>query len=364
MACTKVFGLMLLLAVLHESFCFTVGPTGATVNFKHSLKNDGASTRKIGYQMAADGPMDRREALRRVGSTGASLGLLSILSPQSAFASPGPVVVLGAGGKTGKECVYSLLRNGVPCIATSRSGAPQLDAAAVAAAGGGKKKEGALLSFAAANVVQETTLTEVITPGIAGVIFAASASKKGGTAKEVDYEGLVKVAKACIAAEVPRLVVVSSGGVSKPDSAVYKFLNLFGEIMKYKVMGEDEVKALYAAAGNPALGYTVVRPGGLTEEPAKGVAALELNQGDTKSGRIARADVAEIAVRALLDPAAKNTVFECYDADTSKPLNAVGASNIMKKKTSTEEAAATSTGLERRADSWGGLFKGLKPDKF
>ena len=42
--------------------------------------------------------------------------------------------------------------------------------------------------------------------------------------------GVVNVAKACLEAKVPRLVVVSSGGVATPDSSIYKFLNLFGEV--------------------------------------------------------------------------------------------------------------------------------------
>jgi hypothetical protein len=39
---------------------------------------------------------------------------------------------------------------------------------------------------------------------------------------------------------------------------VYKFLNLFGEIMKYKILGEDEVRSLYAAS-NKNCYYTIVR---------------------------------------------------------------------------------------------------------
>ena len=42
--------------------------------------------------------------------------------------------------------------------------------------------------------------------------------------------GVINVAKACLEAKVPRLVVVSSGGVASPDSSIYKFLNLFGEV--------------------------------------------------------------------------------------------------------------------------------------
>jgi hypothetical protein len=44
-------------------------------------------------------------------------------------------------------------------------------------------------------------------------------------------------------------------------------------------------------AGLPAeeqgkLSYTIIRPGGLTEEPPLGVSLVELNQGDDRSGRI------------------------------------------------------------------------------
>ncbi len=38
---------------------------------------------------------------------------------------------------------------------------------------------------------------------------------------------------------------------------------------------------------------------GLTLDPARGVAAIELNQGDTKSGRIARSDVARVCVESI-----------------------------------------------------------------
>lgn len=49
---------------------------------------------------------------------------------------------------------------------------------------------------------------------------------------QTDLAGVVNVARACLEAKVPRLVVVSSGGVATPDSSIYKFLNLFGEASK------------------------------------------------------------------------------------------------------------------------------------
>ena len=92
--------------------------------------------------------------------------------------------------------------------------------------------------------------------------------------------------------QVPRLVIVSSGGVSKPDSPVYKFLNIFGGIVEEKLKGEDTVCAMYAnlkkgdAKDKENLTYTIIRPGGLIEDSIHGVSEIKLNQGDTKLGRI------------------------------------------------------------------------------
>jgi len=316
-----------------------------TVSFKSSLLLRGESNKDSDFPNSVQAST-RRDVIRTVGS----VSLASWFFQKKSLAAQEPVVVIGAGGKTGKECVRSLLRRGLPCIAASR-GELQLDV---------DKENENLLKYSLINVADGDSLAQVIQPGVGGVIFAASASKKGGNPKEVDFQGLVNVAKACVAAQVPRLVVVSSGGVSKPDSAVYKFLNLFGEIMKYKIMGEDAVREIYAGSSNSQLGYTIVRPGGLTEEALLGVKAIELNQGDTKSGRIARADVAEVCVEALFCKSAKNTTFECYYADTAKPLDGVGVSNLLKKKTKEEEAVVL--GLERRGDSWAQLFDGLRVD--
>ena len=145
----------------------------------------------------------------------------------------------------------------------------------------------------------------------------------------MDKAGLVAVARACIAANVPRLVIVSSGSVSKPLSPVYVFLNLFGGIMRAKIEGEDAVRSLYFK--RDGLDYVVVRPGGLTEDEPRGVGAIELNQGDDKSGRISRADVAAICVEAAIgaNGCVGNSTFECYWADSAKGLDAVGFSNMM-----------------------------------
>jgi len=123
-------------------------------------------------------------------------------------------------------------------------------------------------------------------------------------------------------------------------------------------LGEDAVRALYFDRDGQH--YTVVRPGGLSEEPARGPSALELNQGDETSGRISRDDVAAICVESITREDAKNVTFECYDADTAKPLGEVGLSNMM--KATGDGDGVPRTGLERRGSTWDDIFAGLRPD--
>eukprot|EP00966_Prymnesium_polylepis_P226942 5250866-Prymnesium_polylepis.1 len=185
--------------------------------------------------------------------------------------------------------------------------------------------------------------------------------------------------------------------------------------MDAKIAGEDTLRRLYAAPSvvEQSLGYTVVRPGGLTAGESLGVSvsprprrawdhtaadqaasvrdsssgartasllrvttflfshwppdgcaqAVELNQGDNKSGRIARADVAAICVESVESAAAFDTTFECYYADTAKGLDDVMQSNAKAVGAGiATEATSFASGLERRADSWPRLFEGLRRD--
>jgi hypothetical protein len=179
---------------------------------------------------------------------------------------------------------------------------------------------------------------------------------------------LKNVALACIANKIPHLVIVSSGGVSKPDSPVYKFLNIFGGIMEEKIKGEDTIREMYANLNNDkddnsksSLTYTIIRPGGLTEDPIRGVSEIELNQGDMKSGRISRYDVAKLCVEVSFYPELTgSTTFECYDGDTRKGLGSVGMSNILKRNS--DPSSEQVTGKERVGNSYKALFSGLEKD--
>ncbi|CAN0446200.1 unnamed protein product, partial [Ectocarpus sp. 12 AP-2014] len=325
-ACMRQWLLGLILAAgssIKPSSAWVISPTSAWshVTHRHRATVTGRSSgSSITTMRATPSPggdddtagtpasLSRGEWLRVGASLAAMAPVFALGREDASAATSSDVTVLGAGGKTGRECVEYLASKG-----TGEAVARSLT-----------NKEGEPLAFTStkgitietADVTVPSSLPGVI-KGASAVIFASSASKQGGSAKAVDYEGKAFAenrefaAPACLEAKVPRLVVVSSGGVATPDSSIYKFLNLFGEIMSWKIQGEDQqLRSMYAA--QDVCHYTIVRPGGLTLDPPRGVTAIELNQGDTKSGRIARADVARICVESIYSRKAEDCTLECY----------------------------------------------------
>lgn len=301
--------------------------------------------------------LTRRQAIHHAGVAGVG-GLLSGSQPAFAMSNDPHIVskgksvlVLGSNGGTGRECVSAVLTSGRSCIATTRSGDFEYT---------GPNDDH--LYRASADVTSFESVREAIqkSKDLGAVIFAASSAK--GDAFAVDKQGVINAAKCCIEENIPRLVVVSSGTVTRPDSAVYKLLNTVGKgIMEAKIQGEDAVRDLYANpdVASRNLGYTIIRPGGLTNGVSLGPSELELNQGDSKSGRLSRADVAALCINCLDSSDTFDATFECYEALTAKPIESVGLSNIFK---STDPTSFVS-GKERRGATWGVLFKGLETDQ-
>lgn len=87
------------------------------------------------------------------------------------------------------------------------------------------------------------------------------------------------------------------------------------QVLRAKRAGEDSLR-------RSGLGYTIIRPGPLMEEPG-GQRALIFDQGNRISQGISCADVADICVKALHDSTARNKSFDvCYEyvAEPGKEL--------------------------------------------
>lgn len=248
--------------------------------------------------------------------------------------------MVGATGRTGSLCVDACLRRGIPVLALTRTGewtAPPTPEGAVTTAATRDdnqkpQQQKQLLTVARCDVVRDPGASLVTNlEGCAAVIYAASASKNGGSATDVDNAGVVRVANACLEAGVGRCVLISSTATTRPKSLGYVFTNLGvgGNIMGEKRNGELGLMEAYRKQQSPlspsSPSYTIVRPGGL-EEPKRnkvlGPAVLEVSQGDVFSGIISRADVAELTVELALSeaPNIKNTAVELYYTDSVVPV--------------------------------------------
>lgn len=211
------------------------------------------------------------------------------------------ILVAGATGGVGANIVRRLLQDGqsVRILVRDAAKAHKLFADVEAQTG---------LEIVTGDVRQPETLA----PALRGVshVMCATGSRApigGNSPQHVDYEGVRNLVAAAQATGVERFLLVSSISVTKPNHP----LNAFGKVLTWKLRGEEVLRA----SGVP---YTIVRPGGLMDAPG-GQSGLKFDQGDRITGTISRQDVAEVCVRALGRPEARNATFELVNTDGPAP---------------------------------------------
>jgi len=196
-----------------------------------------------------------------------------LLISQAAYgreSNASPIAILGASGRTGALCVMACLKRGLPVRALTRSGLwtpPTTPGDHVNEEEASKILNNPLLTVASCDVKDPQVLNNSL-KGCRGVVYAASASKQGGSAKEIDNDGVVAAGNVCLAENIARYVIISSTATTRPKSLGYIFTNIFGGIMEQKRLGEVGVESAYQKASGGTPSYTIVRPGGL-EEPKK-----------------------------------------------------------------------------------------------
>ncbi|UZQ53910.1 NAD(P)H-binding protein [Trichothermofontia sichuanensis B231] len=130
---------------------------------------------------------------------------------------------------------------------------------------------------------------------------------------KVDYAGTKNLVQAAQATQIEHIVLVSSLCVSQ----FFHLLNLFWLVLFWKQQAEMVVKR----SGIP---YTIVRPGGLKNDPPS--LPLVMAPADTLfEGSIARQQVVEVCVEALLHPQARHKVVEIV-ARAAAPVQAIADS--------------------------------------
>jgi uncharacterized protein YbjT (DUF2867 family) len=148
--------------------------------------------------------------------------------------------------------------------------------------------------------------------GADAVVFAAGAGPGSGPARKrtVDLGGALKLIDAARAAGIRRYVMVSAMGAADPAAG--------SEAMRPYLEAKHDADEALRASG---LDFTIVRPGGLTDEPGTGRVAAAERLG--RRGTIPRDDVAAVLAAVLAAPNTIGVTFELLAGET--PIDAAVA---------------------------------------
>ena len=142
--------------------------------------------------------------------------------------------------------------------------------------------------------------------GADAVVFAAGAGPGSGAARKetVDRDAAILLADAAQAAGVRRYVMVSAMAA---DPAATADDEVFQVYLRAKGLADEAIRE------RSSLDWTIVRPGGLTNDAATGrVTAAE----STGRGSIPRADVAAVLVAVLDEPRTAGQSFDLVSGET------------------------------------------------
>lgn len=130
-------------------------------------------------------------------------------------------------------------------------------------------------------------------------------------ARLVDEIGNNAISDAAAGCGVARLIQISSlaCGDSRPYASD-RIIAAIGPVLEAKTRAEDHLRRM-------ELGWTIVRPGGLTDGPSTGGGALY--DDPRVHGRIARADLAAAVLRCIAVPATARRILSCVDRATLPP---------------------------------------------
>ncbi|WP_276252922.1 NAD(P)H-binding protein [Halomontanus rarus] len=204
------------------------------------------------------------------------------------------VLVAGASGDTGRELLAVLRPTDLRVRATTRSYA---DVDALERLGADEVE--VVDFFDSADAVRAVADCDIVlcalgtSPGLRHAV--------GG--KLVDRTGVVNLVTASVGADVDHFVLESAIGVGSSKAG----MPLPGRLLvRATLKAKQDAEAAIRRSG---IGYTIVRPGKLTDDPPS-EDVLVGEGGDSISGSIPRADVARVMAAAPFTTEARNRTFE------------------------------------------------------
>lgn len=207
------------------------------------------------------------------------------------------VVIAGGHGKIAQQVVKALVPRGDVGVGLVRhpDHVPELEAL------GG---QAVVLDLESAGVDELAAHLE----GADAVLFAAGAGPDSGPERKdtVDRAGSVLLADAAEAAGVRRFVQISSFGAGEevPEGTSESFT----VYLAAKTAAEDDLRA------RDGLDWTILRPGGLTDDAGTGTVALTAPP--LERGSVPREDVAAVVVALLDAPATAGQVLMLTEGPT------------------------------------------------
>ena len=214
------------------------------------------------------------------------------------------VLVAGASGRAGRYVLQRLKEQGIPLRAMTRSRA---------AAGQRLGPDFAGVDRVECDV-RDPAQVAVAMQGVGRVISVIGANTVGddNSAEFVDYGGVRNLVAAARQEQVQHFVLLTAIGVTDP---AHPFNKATKGALGWRLKGEDYLRA-------SGLTYTIVRPGGLVNQPA-GQQGLRLDQGDNwrplLRSTLSRDDLALVLIESLSQPGARNVTFELVNDPSLAP---------------------------------------------
>ena len=205
------------------------------------------------------------------------------------------VLVAGAHGKTARRLVRMLAEDGHEVRGLVRKEEQMPDVEADGA-------EPVLVDLEEEEV--EGAVGEAV-EGCDAIIFAAGAGPGSGAARKetMDYGGAAKLVEAAEKQGLRRYLMLSSMGAGDPEGG--------SEAMRPYLIAKARADERLQESG---LDYTIIRPGGLTNE--EGTGRIDAAQSLGRRGEISRDDVARTFAEALEVENTYHKTFEILAGDT------------------------------------------------
>jgi len=214
----------------------------------------------------------------------------------------GEVLIFGATRGTGLEVARVLARHGEAFSVFARPGS---DRAAVEALRPRQVLLGDVLD-------QEAVDRAVVAAGPLRAVVGTVGGRRGQPTPRPDFEGIRVIVDALrkLPGARPRVLLVTMVGIGDSQGTISaKVREVLAEALQLKSRAEDYLR-------NSGLEYVILRPGGMNSDAPTGKAIRTEDQG--AMGVISRADLAQLVVDCIDDPAAANRIYHALDPSINR----------------------------------------------